>query len=328
MGKRRKKKNKQKAQFGISGMSGSEVIDLTGKGTTLNEKEDASIDTLDELACEIDEAVFAQIMYWVNKAEGEVSGLGKIERINGVLRVTSAILLKQENTSVTTDIEAAAIGKAMFELKDAPGQLNWWWHSHVNMDVFWSGTDLDTIHKIGANGWFLSTVFNKKQEMKTAYYQKGNDFLPGLFVDDIHTSTVFTYDAEREAQWDKEFTDKVTEKKFSSFWNTPTTGRSSAAIDPAYRPRNSWEGASVYEADNSNRPSNSQARFLSDIENEDEDRYFGDDINRDFTDEEIQDLVLREIARSEKKDYKTLKGGVGNMPLKPITKKKKGVPQT
>ena len=325
MGKRRKKKNKNKHKFGISGESEAEVIDLT-KEATLNEKEDATVETLDDLACEIDEAVFAQIMFWVNKAEGEVSGLGKIERVNGVLRVTSAILLKQENTSVTTDIEAAAIGKAMFELKDAPGQLNWWWHSHVNMDVFWSGTDLDTIHKIGANGWFLSTVFNKRQEMKTAYYQKGNDFLPGLFIDDISTTTVYTYDAAREAQWDKEFTDKVTEKKFSSFWNTPTTGRSSS-VDPAYRPRNSWEGATYYNADNSNRPSNSQARFLSDIENEDEDRYFGDD-NRDFTDEEIQDLVLREIARSEKKDSHILKGGVGNGPLKPITKKKKGVPQT
>lgn len=167
----------------------------------------------DNIKVEIDREVYEKIMHWIDKAPGEVSGLGKVELQDGVFMVTSAILLEQENTSVTTDIDGAAVAKAMYELKDEPGKLNWWWHSHVNMDVFWSGTDVETIHELGKHGWFTATVLNKRRDMKSAYYQKGNGFFPEVFVEHVNTSIIYMAEDDKFAEWDAEYEKKVKEKK-------------------------------------------------------------------------------------------------------------------
>lgn len=65
-------------------------------------------------------------------------------------------------------MDAASIAKAMYETRDDEGMFNFWWHSHVNMGVFWSGTDMDTIRQIGSQGFVVATVFNKKNEMLDA----------------------------------------------------------------------------------------------------------------------------------------------------------------
>lgn len=257
------------------------------KAIGFKEKEIPTIPTLDDIAVEIDEEVHAKIMHWIDKAAGEVSGLGKIEIVNGVFRVTSAILLKQENTSVTTDIDAKAVGKAMFELKDEPGQLNWWWHSHVNMDVFWSGTDLDTIHLIGQGGWFLATVLNKKREMKSAYYQKGGVAgLPGIFVDDLPTRTIYLFEESKLEQWDKDFDSKVTEKKWS--YDPGKFPGSRGSLHEGYP---DYYGAEIYDASRGESPNH---RFLDERDSDDTQEWEHD---RVYSDEEINDLVAREFAR-------------------------------
>lgn len=83
------------------------------------------------LKVEIDEMVYQKVMHWVNKSEFEVSGLGKVvidpERPN-ILQVVDAMLLDQENGTSSTDLKPESICKAMYELKDTPGELKWWWH--------------------------------------------------------------------------------------------------------------------------------------------------------------------------------------------------------
>lgn len=161
----------------------------------------------------IDDAVFQKIMYWVRLARGECSGLGKIVfDKDGTIRVTSAVLLKQQNGSTSTEIDPQAIGKAMFELRNEPGFLNFWWHSHVNMNVFWSGTDRDTIREIGSQGFVLATVFNKKCETKSAFYTKATEVLPELFLDDLDTTVErFLPDSLRD-QWKAEFDEKCQDR--------------------------------------------------------------------------------------------------------------------
>lgn len=172
---------------------------------------------------EIDQKVYHKIMHWIDKSSVEVSGLGKLTLKDGVYRVTSAMLLPQKNGATHTDIEGDAVGKAMFMLKDEPGDLRFWWHSHVNMDVFWSGTDKDTIHKIGQGGWFVSTVFNKRRQMKSAIFisnafARGGMFSDGesLFVDDVHTEIMTYLSGEEIKEWDAEYDKNVTafEKKY------------------------------------------------------------------------------------------------------------------
>jgi hypothetical protein len=164
----------------------------------------------------IDELVYEKVMHWVNKSNYEVSGLGKVvlDKETNVIRVVDAILLPQENTTTHTDIDPAAVGKAMFLLKDAPGDLRWWWHSHANMSVFWSGTDMTTMKDLGMGGWFTATVFNQSNEMKSAFVQSSP---VRLIADDISCAVDKRIDpfAEHRNEWDKSYEENVKNKTYS-----------------------------------------------------------------------------------------------------------------
>jgi hypothetical protein len=162
----------------------------------------------------IDNEVYRKIMFWVNKSSYEVSGLGTVTYDEaGIFRVTSAMLLPQKNGSTHTDIEGEDVSKLMYALRASPGDLRFWWHSHVDMPVFWSGTDMDTIKKIGAGGWFLSTVFNKKNEMRSAFYAVEGNTTPWgkqpFFHDELDTSVAPIPETNSEA-WDEEYRLNVT----------------------------------------------------------------------------------------------------------------------
>jgi hypothetical protein len=175
----------------------------------------ASLRSPTRLCVRITPKAHAEIMHYVHKASGEVSGLGRIERASdGTMVVTKVYLLDQENGAASTDISQDAVAKLLFETRADAGSLNFWWHSHVNMACFWSGTDLDTIRQLGDNGYILSTVFNKQGDYRTSYYQGAtpDSFLPPIFVDEI--PTVFDYlptASDRDA-WDKEFGEKCKER--------------------------------------------------------------------------------------------------------------------
>lgn len=156
----------------------------------------------------IDDMVYQKIMWWVNKSNNEVSGLGKVRRVGDVIHVIDVMLLPQKNSGSTTDIEGDDVGKAMFELKDTEGDLRFWWHSHVDMAVFWSGTDMDTMKKVAAGGWFVNTVFNKRREMRTAISM--NDPFPAI-LDNLETTIQRSLDGNLVATWDAEYKEKVTD---------------------------------------------------------------------------------------------------------------------
>lgn len=160
------------------------------------------------------EAMF-KINHWVNKSPVEISGLGKVIREdNGDLLVTDVYLLEQENTSTETELDATAISKLMFQTKDVEGDLSFWWHSHVNMGVFWSSTDMQAIHQLGEYGYVVATVFNKKGEKRTAYYQGEKDTVPKIFIDDITTKQVFVHSSDLTAKLDEEFIAKCKQKVY------------------------------------------------------------------------------------------------------------------
>lgn len=188
-------------------------------------KENVRSSKLDEIEVVIAPEVYQKVMYWVNKSRIEISGFGKVEFNGTQLLVTQAYLLDQENTAASTDINADAMAKLMFESKDDAGHLNWWWHSHVNMDVFWSGTDRSTIRQVGEQGWCLATVFNKKNEMRSAYYQKGDGFLPEVFIDELETDSRAIVASDAVTAWEEEFKKKCKAKQFPS-WKGGKQGKS------------------------------------------------------------------------------------------------------
>jgi len=167
----------------------------------------------------IQQITYDKIMHWINKTDMEVSGFGHVayDEDTATFNVLDAYLLKQEGGAAHTDIDAAALGKLMYDKRNCEGHLRFWWHSHVNMAVFWSGTDRKTIEDMGKNGWCLATVFNKKYEMRSALaYKYDSEFGDGLeFVDDISTDIIHDIDLSLQAQWDAEFTANVSEKKYA-----------------------------------------------------------------------------------------------------------------
>ncbi len=202
MGKK-SKKNKS-ATAGSSKVSKVSTTEATAENTN------RSIEVYIEMN------VFNKIMHWVNKSNNEVSGFGNVvyDAANKRFTVVDAFLLEQYNTGSTTEIEATSLGKMMHKhFKFGSGALKWWWHSHVNMGVFWSGTDESTIRTYGANGYIVASVFNKRQEIRTAVCYKSEHPLFGNqlnFVDNVTTKITYP------AAWDEEYAANVKERVYTT----------------------------------------------------------------------------------------------------------------
>lgn len=166
-----------------------------------------------------DAKVYRKIRFWVDLANEEVSGLGKViwDDKTGAFRVVSAIMLPQKNSAATTDIEPEDVARAMFEMRNEPGDLNFWWHSHVHMGVFWSGTDMDTIKSFGSGGYIVASVFNKKEEMRSAYYSVQHRF--PVFLDDLKNSLEYM---DETATWKEEYERNVQKKILLAHPTHPT----------------------------------------------------------------------------------------------------------
>ena len=174
-------------------------------------------------------SVYAKVMYLVDKCDKEISGLGRVKIIGNEVHVVDVYLLKQTVTGSTTDIDGEAVSKLMYECyKDGgieQGELLWWWHSHVDMEVFWSGTDMATIKDFGGKGRIFATVFNKRRQMKSAYFQAPTDKYPELFVDNIQTEITENLSDAEIKQLDSEFNKLVKEPKYEQpTWNKHATG--------------------------------------------------------------------------------------------------------
>lgn len=163
-----------------------------------------------------------KIQFIVDNCDKEVSGLGTVvfdKKANGY-RVTSAILLDQEVGSAHTDIDDKAVAQALYEARDEEGELAFWWHSHVDMQTFWSGTDHATMEAIGKNGLCVAIVFNKKEEMRGAITMSPSN-MPSVKVDDVDIVIEYDY-AFNPEELLAEIKEKVRPKTYAT---TTTTGR-------------------------------------------------------------------------------------------------------
>lgn len=188
------------------------------KVTTMTNKEEIPKTAIPYLAPPsliFDRMAYLKILHWVRKCPQEISGLGKVVRQpDGRFLVKDAILLPQKNTSGSTEIEAEDVARAMYLTKDIEGDLNFWWHSHVNMEVFWSKTDSDTITELSQHGYFVASVFNKKGEQRNAIRLSlplGGDEANriNVFVDDISHEVVTYLPQEVFTQWDNDYEKNV-----------------------------------------------------------------------------------------------------------------------
>ena len=117
----------------------------------------------------IDPLVMKRIKYYAQAATGEVSGLGTVVKDeNGRHIVNNVFLLEQESSAADTELSPEAISKLMTDMiknNQNPAELKFWWHSHADMGVFWSGTD-DACAESLSKEFAFSLVVNKSGDTK------------------------------------------------------------------------------------------------------------------------------------------------------------------
>lgn len=112
----------------------------------------------------------AKLKYYIECINFEISGIGLVEkREGGILYVPDIFLLKQEVSGAETSLDSQAVAEFINEKILDPDfpieKIKLWWHSHVNMGTFWSGTDVATIDRLDTEdpeeNWWISIVGNK-----------------------------------------------------------------------------------------------------------------------------------------------------------------------
>jgi len=104
---------------------------------------------------------------------GECSGFGMIKMIGDTFEIYDIVVPKQINTRASTTIDPDDLVSIILEL-DEQGKTteDWhcWWHSHADSNVFYSGTDEDTIANVmnyfsKDYRYLVSIVVNKRCEI-------------------------------------------------------------------------------------------------------------------------------------------------------------------
>lgn len=150
---------------------------------------------------------------FIEIAPQEISGLGTVISENGVYLIDDIYLLKQACTPAYTELDQGKIIEFMTDQinegnDDVVNRLRLWWHSHVNMGTFWSGTDRATIEAMQADEVWISIVGNKRGSRRVSvdYYN------PRICFDCVPLQVIKTKaDLSGVKEWcQKEIDEKVT----------------------------------------------------------------------------------------------------------------------
>ena len=113
-------------------------------------------------ALRISETAWEKLWLYIHLAEGEVGGLGSVERQGDDFLMTDCFLIEQRATDVDNELDPEAASRFLIEQLDQgrdPSDLRLWWHSHARESCFWSADDERTIDHFGGE-WLVSVVGN------------------------------------------------------------------------------------------------------------------------------------------------------------------------
>lgn len=110
---------------------------------------------------------YAQSSY--NQFKSEIGGfmVAKSDK-DGNIIISEPEILEQEVTGGTTTMDRVAVADYYVKCaeKHGPSVRFIWWHSHANMQAFWSGTDTNTMKEYSSGDWSAFLVVNIRQEYK------------------------------------------------------------------------------------------------------------------------------------------------------------------
>jgi len=116
---------------------------------------------------------YQKLLAYVKYCPYEISGLGKIEVAEKkIFTVKDLRIFRQTVSWVETKLDKKALGKFYDKIIQEEGDLSqWrlWWHSHAEMETFFSATDVATIEdfdsELPSDNWLLSLVTNHRSQM-------------------------------------------------------------------------------------------------------------------------------------------------------------------
>ena len=160
-----------------------------------------------------------KMRHYVDGCTGEVSGMGKVEIVDGELTVTDCTIFEQTVSGVHSDIETHALAKFQVELVQKGEDLShWklWWHSHADMGVFWSGRDTDTIDSSTEFEYMVSLVTNHAHDLKA----RVDTFKPLRLFSDLSVEIQEEYNVDLKALCDAEILEKVKKPAIQEYKKT------------------------------------------------------------------------------------------------------------
>lgn len=106
----------------------------------------------------------------------EVSGIGPVVLTKGRLYIPDFFVPKQTNSHTETEFDDQSMTDTLIDSSEAfrGAPLSFWWHSHVEMGVSQSGTDVTTMRTMAARGFCVATIINKRGEVSTMFCSKGD----------------------------------------------------------------------------------------------------------------------------------------------------------
>ena len=183
--------------------------------------------------------VIQKLKYFTEGTNGEISGLGKSEfEDNEMISILDVEIFKQKCSGGSTVLDEGAMAQFLNELiikGEDPAKWNVWWHSHADMDTFWSTTDEGTIEET-TTPFLISIVVNKKlniltrldvfkpfrftfrQGLESLAYEKGRDnelhnYCKNRIKQCVEIEKPFWKQKSYEENWKKEGKKKRKQKK-------------------------------------------------------------------------------------------------------------------
>jgi len=194
-----------------------------------------------DIDIQIREEAYYKMKTLTQEANGEIAGLLLADFEDKSIIIDDVVVLKQEAGTGSVDIDDKAIAEFMKESaktdKSKITKLRGWWHSHDNMETFWSGIDDNTIDKFTKlAGLCISINTNKKNKFLVRLDIKK----PRISIDKISYDVKINEDSIKKIrEWSKE----EIKKKVKSYPQTH------------YNYNKKKQGTVVYYMDNYSSPS-------------------------------------------------------------------------
>jgi len=109
-----------------------------------------------------------KIYSYAYAVDTEIGGILLVEKTDGHPIIKDALLFKQRATKGDVELDLTNLSKELSKMKkEDVEKLKGWWHSHNDMDAFWSGTDDECFaNLLNLSSVVYGIVINKQGKLK------------------------------------------------------------------------------------------------------------------------------------------------------------------